>query len=52
MKRQGVNTSAVWENMKDLIIKTIIWYVYLLIFNFKMIKANHEGPDNVHKYIS
>ncbi|XP_045170365.2 tubulin monoglutamylase TTLL4-like isoform X3 [Mercenaria mercenaria] len=24
MKRQGVNTSAVWENMKDLIIKTII----------------------------
>ena len=25
MKRQGINTSAVWDNMKDLIIKTVIW---------------------------
>ncbi|KAH3717440.1 hypothetical protein DPMN_060228 [Dreissena polymorpha] len=26
MKRQGINTNAIWESMKDLIIKTIIWY--------------------------
>lgn len=27
MKRQGVNTTQVWENIKDLVVKTIVWWV-------------------------
>ena len=30
----GVNTKTVWEAIKDVVIKTIIWYGIACLFNY------------------
>ena len=32
LQKKGINTDKIWENIVDLVIKTIIWYNFLSVF--------------------